>query len=188
MNNFDPSQLFAEQNKPIDIKDLLHRLLKKWYWFVTSVFLFICIAWLLNNYLSPSYKMESALVVEQSEEGISKADIFKELQAGYEGQPQVKNLNPVATLMSYNLNLETLESLGWKTSWFEKTPLYNKDLYPGEPYKVSPVPGKANAVGVPLEITKLSDTQYLVETDTKQNIGFGTRNIKFSQKGTKFYI
>jgi len=184
MNNFDPSLLFAEQNKPIDIKDLLRRLLKKWYWFVTSVFIFICIAWLLNNYLSPSYKMESALVVEQSEEGISKANIFKELQAGYEGQPQVKNLNPVATLMSYNLNLETLESLGWKTSWFEKTPLYNKDLYPGEPYKVSPVPGKANAVGVPLEITKLSDTQYLVETDTKQNIGFGTREIKFSQKGT----
>jgi capsular exopolysaccharide synthesis family protein len=184
MNNFDPSQLFAEQNKPIDIKDLLHRLLKKWYWFVISIFVFICIAWLLNNYLSPSYKMESALVVEQSEDGISKANIFKELQAGYEGQQQVKNLNPVATLMSYNLNLETLESLDWKTSWFEKTPLYNKDLYPGEPYKVSPVPGKANAVGVLLEITKLSDTQYLVETDTKQNIGFGTREIKFSQKGT----
>jgi tyrosine-protein kinase Etk/Wzc len=184
INNFDPAQLFAEQNKPIDIKDLLHRLLKKWYWFVTSVLVFICLAWFLNNYLSPSYKMGSSLVVEQSEEGISKANIFKDLQASYEGQPHVKNLNPVATLMSYNLNLETLESLNWNTSWFEKTPLYNKDLYPNEPYKVSPVPGKTNTVGVPLEITKLSETQYLVETDTKQNIGFGTRKIKFSQKGT----
>ncbi|MCX6239839.1 MAG: polysaccharide biosynthesis tyrosine autokinase, partial [Bacteroidia bacterium] len=184
MNNFDPSQLFAEQNKPIDVKELLHRLLKKWYWFAVSVFAFIAIAFLLNSYLSPSYKMISALVIEQSEEGISKANIFKELQAGSESQPQVKNLNPVATLMSYNLNLETLESLDWKTSWYEKTPLYNKDLYPNEPYKISPVPGRTNAVGVPLEFTKLSDTQYLIETDTKLNIGFGTRNIKFSQKGT----
>ena len=184
MNNFDPSQLFAEQSQPIDVKELLHRLLKKWYWFAISVLVFIAIAWFLNNYISPSYKMVSAVVIEQSEEGISKANIFKELQANYDGQRQVKNLNPVATLMSYKLNLETLENLDWKTSWFEKTPLYDKDLYPNEPYKVSPVPGKSNMVGLPLEITKLSDTQYLAKTDAKIKIGSATRKIKFSQKGT----
>jgi tyrosine-protein kinase Etk/Wzc len=184
MINFDPSQLFEEQHKPIDVTELLHRLLKKWYWFAISVFIAFVIAFLLNKYLEPSYKMVSAVVVEQSEPGLSKANIFKELQTNNDNQQTVKNLNPVATFMSYNLNLETLESLNWQISWFEATPLYNKDLYPFEPCKVVPLPGKSNTEGVPLHITKLSDTQYLIETDTEINIFNTTRKIKFSQKGT----
>ena len=124
------------------------------------------------------------MVIEQSEEGISRANIFKELQANYDGQRQVKNLNPVATLMSYKLNLETLESLDWKTSWYEKTPLYNKDLYPGEPYRIIPIPGKSNTAGIPLSVTKLSDTQYRIETDTRMSTGNLTKLVKFSQDGT----
>jgi tyrosine-protein kinase Etk/Wzc len=177
----DNSGFYPEQHNTFDFKKFYFRMLGKWYWFVSSIFIGLLVAFLYNRYMPPEYSIQSSLIVNQYESGIKRLNLSQNI--GNERNIDVLSQDHAGRLTSYILSLNTLESLEWNISWFRKTLLYGKDLYNNEPFRVILLPNKTNLTEVPVFITKISDTEFQLDVDAKTKIGSLTIPVKFSQKG-----
>ena len=94
------------------------------------------------------------------------------------------NVQDEQTVVSaYSLQLQTLQNLHWKTSWYKKAIIGKKDIYKDDPYIID-FSEDSVLKGVDLVITPLSGTNYRVECDHKGRIGDKDSVIRFSTTGT----
>ena len=175
----DNSAFNPEQHITFDLKKFFYRIVRRWYWFAISIFIWFTIAWLYNTFIPPEFGITSSLIVNEYESGIKRLSLSQ--SSGNERNVNVLGQDHAGRLKSHILNYNTLKSLGWNIFWYQQTPLYGKDLYGNEPYNVILLPGKTNLEGVPVIVTRLSDSEFQVEADTK--IGKLKVPVKFSQKG-----
>jgi tyrosine-protein kinase Etk/Wzc len=175
------SVYYPEQHNSFDFKKFFSRILGKWYWFAISIFSGLLLAFLFTRYMPPQYDVQSSLIINQYESGIKRLSLTQ--NNNYERNVDVLNQDHAGRIKSYILTLNALESLGWNISWYEKTPLYGKDLYKNEPFHLALVPNRTNLEEVPVYITKITDTEFQVDVNVETKIGNLTIPIKFSQKG-----
>jgi tyrosine-protein kinase Etk/Wzc len=179
----DNSVFSSEQSNTFNLKEFLSQMLSKWYWFAVSIFIGVSIAWMINQYLVPNYKVESTIVVDESGKELSRINYFKDVQLNNEGLIQINNQNHIGKLMSYYMNKEALINLKWNVSWYQKMLLYNKDLYGDEPYKVNIIPNKTNIKDVPIFIEQLSGDEYKITVNSQSKKDNIDLPVKFIQKG-----
>lgn len=178
--NTNKSAFYPEQQSTFNLRKFSFRIIQKWYWFVFSIFIGLLAAWAYNNFMAPAYSIHSSLIVNEYESGIKRLSLS---QGGNNNERNIDVLTQdhAGRLKSHMLNYNTLQSLAWNISWYEKTPLFGKDLYNNEPYRVTLMNGKTNITEVPVFISQISDTQYQVDVDT--NNGNSAVQLKLSQKG-----
>jgi len=181
MQNSNPPEFYIPQEEPVRIKEFLMRTLYYWKWFAVSLIIGLAGAWLYNHYAPPDYEINATVLVEDEKKGMDMAGLFE----GLNMPGNVKIQNHIGMLRSYSLNYTALENLGWKISWYENTPFYDKDLYGSEPpFIVTATANKNNATGIPIHITTVSDTEYLVEADAKTPDNTGKElQITLKEKG-----
>ena len=125
------------------------------------------------------FSINSSLIVNEYESGIKRLSLSQ-------GNNNDRNIDILGQdhagrLKSHILSLNTLQSLGWNISWYQKTPLYSRDLYGNEPYRIILMPNKQNLTDVPVSISLISDSEFRVDVESK--IGNSTITVKFSQNG-----
>lgn len=171
------SAYYPEQHSQFDFKKFLYRIIRKWYWFAISIFIALIAAWFYNHYTAPEYSIHSSLIINEYESGIKRLS----LSQGPENDRVVNVLNQdhAGRLKSHFVSLNTLQSLGWNICWYQHTPLYGKDLYGNDPFKVILLSDKANIKDIPVSITSISDTEYQVDVETTDSLKMP---VKFSQK------
>jgi len=176
----DNSAFYPEQHNQFDFKILYFRIIRIWYWFAISTLTGLLAAWLYNSYAAPEFSIPSSLIINQYESGIKRLSI----SPGSNNEKMVDVLlqDHAGRIKSHFVSLNTLQNLGWNTSWFLKTPLYGKDLYENEPYKIILKSNKLNLTGVPVFVQQISETEFRVDVDTK--IDSLSLPVKFTQKGT----
>ena len=175
----DNSILYPEQHNTFDFNKFFFRILRKWHWFALSVFLGLLLAWMYNHYMPTEFSIHSSLIVNEYESGIQRLSMTQ-------GATNERNINALGQdhagrLKSHLLSLNALQSLGWNITWYQKTPLYGKDLYGNDPYKVVLSSNKKNLTDVPVSITGISDSEFQVDVDASP--GRNMTPIKFSQRG-----
>ena len=175
----DNSAFYPEQHNTFDFKKFFYQIVRKWYWFAISIFIGILAAWLYNHYMPPEYSIHSSMIVNEYESGIKRLS----LSQGPENDRIVNVLGQdhAGRLKSHIISLNTLQSLGWNISWYQKTPLYGKDRYKNEPYRVILLSDKTNLTDVPVLITQISNSEFKVDVETI--LGSSKNLVKFSQKG-----
>jgi len=174
------SAFYPEQHSAFDFKKFFNQIVQNWYWFTLSIFVFLLFAWLFNSYMPAEYNIHSSLIVNEYESGIKRLSLSQ-------GNSNDRNIDVltqdhVGRLKSHLLSFNTLQSLGWNISWYQKTPLYGKDLYKHEPFKLTLLPSKTNLSDLPVLITQISEDEYQVDVASKTKVPPMT--INFSQKGT----
>ena len=174
------SAYYPEQHNTIDYKKIFYRIIRKWYWFAISIFIGLLAAWLYNQYMPAEYSIHSSLIVNEYESGIKRLSLSQE-KGDNERNINVLSQDHAGRLKSHMLSLNTLQSLGWNISWYQKTPLYSKDLYGNEPYKVILGFNQKNLTNIPLLITPTSDSEYQVDVEPSSNSL--SVPVKISQKG-----
>jgi len=170
---------YPEQHNTFNYKKILYRIIRKWYWFAISIFIGLLSAWSYNRYMPSEYNIHSSLIVNEYESGIKRLSMSQ--ASNNERNVDVLGQDHAGRLKSHIVSLNTLQSLGWDISWFLKTPLYGKDLYNNEPYRVTLLPDKVNITDIPVFIKQISANEYQVDVETK--IDSLTLPVKFSQKG-----
>jgi len=175
----DNSAFYPEQHSTFDFKKFLSRIFKKWYWFVLSVLIGLFCAWLYNNFMPPEFSIHSSLIVNEYESGIKRLTLSE--GSNNERNVDVLSQDHAGRIRSHMLSLNALQSLGWNISWYEKTPVYAKDLYGNEPYRVLLLPNKTNIKDIPILITPLSDSQYRVDVEPMKESS--AIPVKISQTG-----
>jgi len=176
----DNSAFYPEQQNKFDYKKFFYRILRKWYWFAISISTCILAAWMYNQYMPSEFRIHSLMIINEYESGIKRLS----LSPGSSNERTVNVLlqDHAGRIKSHFVSLNTLQSLGWTTSWFLKTPLYGKDLYGNEPYKVILQSNKKNLSGVPVFVQQISETEFQVVVEAK--IDSLSLPVKFTQKGT----
>ncbi len=168
---------YPEPQNTVDFVKFFHRLVAKWYWYTFSIFLGLVASTLYNWYMPPEYSIHSSLIVNEYESGIRRLSLDQ--QTNSDRNINVLGQDHAGRLKSHLMSLNTLQSLGWNITWYQKTPFYGKDLYGNEPYEVILTDNKKNLTNVPVFITKLSETTFQADAESK----IGTIPVKFSQKG-----
>ena len=152
---------YPDKKENINIKKVFIKLTKKWKIFVLSIIIGIILAWLYNKYSSPSFSIHSSIVVNEYQTGIKQFNL-KEGAMSNENMSILQQDHP-GRLKSQMLSLNTLQSLGWNIFWYQKTPLFDKDLFNSTPYQIVLQQNKTNITEIPIWIKELSDKEYLIE-------------------------
>lgn len=169
---------YPDPYSQFNIKKFLSHIRSKWYWIVASLFIALLGAWGYSNYISPEYSIHSSLIINEYESGIKRLSLSQNQNNSRE--VNVMGQDHTGRLRSHFIGLTTLERLGWNTIFYEQTPLYGKDLYKREPYMVTLIPNKSNITEIPIYVKSLTDKEYLIEVDAKDDFH---RDIKVIQKG-----
>lgn len=102
--------------KDFNLKELVYKYLKYWYWFVLSFIVFTAFAYVSLRYSNPLYDISSTIVISQ-EDNLSDAglSVFKDL--GLE-QPQDQIENEIQILRSKTLIEEVITKLKLNVQYF----------------------------------------------------------------------
>ncbi|WP_321282248.1 polysaccharide biosynthesis tyrosine autokinase [Marinifilum fragile] len=162
----------------IDLKELFFRLLSKWHWFVVFGFLGIVLGFLFSRVSQPVYDAKSVILVDENKKGMGVENLFEGMELG--NGPNMQN--HVGILNSYTLNLQALNNLNWRTTFYKKNFMKKTDLYKTSPFKISENGGE-NLTGVELLITPLEGNHYSIRVDDKFVDGNVEYDVAFEATG-----
>ena len=179
MQHTDEMTEFSGQEQPLDIKELLYKIISKWYWFAICGFLGLSMSWIYNRYSISIWQVEATILVSDA----SKKPGIDNLFESFSLAPKINMQNHMELLKSYNLNRKTIENLGWRTSWFEKGQFIDNEFYKGEPYKVVELQGWYNDFGIPIHFKAISDDLFEMSCNYEDKLNGKIRKINLKQNG-----
>ena len=101
-----------DQSESFNLRDFLFKCLSKWYWFVASVVLFLCIATIDLVKTPKVYTRSSTVLIKESAIRRSSNDLESMLSAGGMTQQNSKLANEIIALQSPDLMREVVQRMG----------------------------------------------------------------------------
>ncbi len=122
--NFDSSSGFS-----FNLRDQIIKYLKKWYWFVLSVVVFVSFAYIKVRYTIPQYNISSMIMISQ-DESISESELsaFKDL--GLLDDSQNKIENEIQIIKSRTLLTNVVNNLKLNVRYFSEGRILEVENYP----------------------------------------------------------
>ncbi|GAA4114264.1 tyrosine-protein kinase [Aquimarina addita] len=132
MMNIETSEPISVQDATktgFNLKGEILKYLKKWYWFVISVVLFIALAFLHIRYTIPQYNVSGTILISQ-EESVSESELsaFKDL--GLLDNSSNKIENEIQIIKSRTLITNVVNSLNLNVQYFTKGRVLEIENYP----------------------------------------------------------
>ncbi|MCZ4696386.1 hypothetical protein DWB61_17140 [Ancylomarina euxinus] len=162
----------------IDLKAIFFRLLSKWHWFVLCGSLGVLLAFFFSRFSQPIYDIKSVMLVQEESNSMGVENLFEGMELG--GKTNIEN--HIGILNSYTINLQTLENLNWRTTWYKKGTFKDTDLYKNTPFIVTEN-SQNNLADIRISITTIDNNSYHVKVDDKFNDGTTTYPIEFESIG-----
>ncbi len=153
--------------KSLDIRKFIFTILRKWYWFALSIGFCCLIAYLLNSYITPLYKISGTVLVNDERKSVAES-LFSSLNRSI-GRKNIEN--EISVLKSYNLTIKTLEQLhDFRISFYVVGKIRNSMLYKKAPFNVITDSSAFNKSGIPVNVILLSGSRCKIEIDGKNKI------------------
>ncbi len=180
------SKLFAEET--IDIKKYFAKILFNWYWFAISVFITVSIAYVLNRYTEPIYRVSSSLIVRDDErsKGLTGAENIIQGMEMFRSQKNVQN--EIGILKSFTIANRAIQELNdFEVTYIAvgRRGFKEAKLYTSSPFIVKYDSLSRQIPGEWIDITILSKDEYLLEINENLNIH---RRLKFGDRFTNEYF
>lgn len=155
----------AQETKDIDVRALLVRILKKWYWIVLSCA--VCGALGLYYYMSQTkkFKVDGSIMIRTSEEGLPQNEILQMMGMG--GSKTTED--EVAILTSRDIILQVIKDLDIQSEYRYKDGLRWIGQYPKHDLTVvyAPVFVDTTSTGASIDI-KVRKNDYVVKVKTRR--------------------
>ena len=120
----------------LDLRGLLTKYLKKWYWFVISVFVCVAIAGFYIISTVPEYKVQTSILIRQnnSNTGFSPAALFEKMNMNWFSKVVEDEME---ILRSRELMKNVVTKLNLQGNCYVKKRFAYKDVYPDRPVEVT---------------------------------------------------
>ncbi len=120
----------------IDLRAILIKYLKKWYWFVLSVFICAVIAFAYLKTTLPKYSIKTSILLR--DDSVSNPLAHLSVLDGLSGGGLSKDVeNEIQVLTSKTITSNVVRSLGIETEYYIKKGINSYvELYPGSPIKL----------------------------------------------------
>jgi capsular exopolysaccharide synthesis family protein len=126
-NNF-PQQPFQEEDDLYQIKDIVRRYLRNWYWVALSLFVFVTIAFFVNRWTPKVYRSTAQFFVKQEDSGMN---LFNQNFFGYNSELDITNQSII--IKSRPIAELALEKLNFDVEYSFEGYVSKAELYPTAP-------------------------------------------------------
>lgn len=131
MTNFDSLNNQEQGDDLIELKLIIFKYLKNWYWFVLSVFVLGVSTYIYLRYTTPLFKISASILIKDEKKGISGNDALKELEM-FSGNKLVEN--EVEVLKSRAIIEKVVEDLNLCVSYYSPNKLIrDSELFGNSP-------------------------------------------------------
>ncbi|MFC0263909.1 GumC family protein [Fontibacter flavus] len=123
-----PQQPFQDEDDLHQIKDIVRRYLRNWYWVGLSLFVFILGAFLINRYSPKVYRSTSQFFVKEEDSGMN---LFDQRLFGYNSELDMTN--QMIILRSRPIAELALKKLDFQVEYLYEGYVSKAELYPTAP-------------------------------------------------------
>ncbi len=117
-----------ENDDSLNLRDELNKYLLHWKWFLLSVFVSFCIAFVYMRIASPIYEISSKLLIKEQKGGGSALSAFQDL--GMLDVGGYNNIdNEIAILQSRTVAKTVVEDLNLNISYYQKGRIKESEVY-----------------------------------------------------------
>ena len=146
-----------QQEESLDIKAVLFRFLRYWYWFALTLVLALVGAYLFNKYAEPEYKASGTVLVTDDSQGnmlFNKG--FRPFMS------QVKLENEIAILSSYQMRLNAAREMNWQTTLIRQGQFRPNEVYENRPFFIEFDTNYVQPVNTKFHVTLQDLNQYRI--------------------------
>lgn len=119
------------QESGTDIRRIFFLILKYWYWILSSVFIALAVAYLVNRYTVRIYPVSMTILIkDQNEQDNAISDLIYNSRGFMPGK---NYYNEEILLSSYPLIRKTVENLDFNVAFFKEGEIKTSEIYPGPP-------------------------------------------------------
>ncbi len=147
------------------IKDLIAKLLNKWYWFLISGLIIMPITYTYIRTLQNVYQVKASILLsEKGRESYASEKFMKEIGLFV---PQTGVDDEIGILSSYNLVKKTIEQLDFGISYYHTHTLKTQQTYHYSPFKVVVDSSHVQVEGAKFFVDILDDESYEIYAEEK---------------------
>src|SRR5690554_564382 len=141
INTNNRNGLQPQDDDSIDLKKLIFKFLRNWFWFVLAVIVSVGLAFLYNRYKTPVYEINASMLVEEGKNtsplsgslGSPQQNIFQ----GLGGMNSMQNIyNQMVILNSTPIVSRTLDELDFEVSYYAVGRVSVTERYKEVPFQV----------------------------------------------------
>lgn len=167
-----------QEEQDIDIKEILHKYLIHWEWFVIGIFCSLILAYIIHRYTVPKYEVTATLLLKDDKKGglISELSTFQDL-GGLSGQKTGNNMdNTIEILKSRSLMRRVAEKLQLNVQYYLVESPYDKEVFFQPPIKVNFLAGNNSieTLDTTFFINITSNSHYILLDKNKNSKGVKT--------------
>ncbi len=181
------------QEETIDIKSLIFKYLRHWYWFVIALGMALTIAYFYNKFSETVYRTSATVLIRDDRKGgfrpgqfMGELDLFS---------PRRNIYNEMAIIKSYSLVDTTIRQMDVKTSYYNIGRIVG-EIRKTEIYKNTPFIARYEPDNVPkntpFNVKIISENEYEISIGNNTRFGFGssgfTNDVRRVRFGEEFRI
>lgn len=172
----------SEEPASFNPKQILHLLVKNWYWYVLSLLLCLTCAWVYLRYTTPVYTVTTTLLLKENNSKKGNAENFLD---GLDLVSSSRNvLNEMELIRSFNNIEQTIRELNLDISYFEQGNIKAVDIYGYNPFQVNLDTNFKQRKNVPIYVKILSDSTFSIGTskeNTEEHSSKSDKTYKFGE-------
>lgn len=169
-----------------ELQKTLEHILRHYYLFVWGIVLALGIAFIINRYVPPVYKVTSTILIKESEQNMNVGEFINNNIFG-----DNKNLqNELLMIQSFPVISQTIKNLDLPISYYRKKGFYYIDEYKNVPFKVLYQNNHNQPVGVRFKIKFLKDSTFFLSASSKNAVlyNFEKSRVSGKKKGWNFEV
>lgn len=159
INNFN----LQEDN---DLKKAIELILRNYKFFLISLVLAIGIAFVINRYSKPIYKISSAVLIKENEQSSSQV-VTDYINSNLFGKNQ-NFQNELWIIKSLSIIEKTLKTKDLKVSYYLKNDFSDMDIYQEAPFRVLFSPDHVQPIGVKFNIKFNKSGSFQINAEAKK--------------------
>ncbi|OWP86797.1 tyrosine protein kinase [Flavobacterium covae] len=167
-NIFMPQE---ENISEINIKDILNKFLRNWYWFVVLVILSLSLAKVYLRYATSIYKASTTVLIKDKESGglASELSVLEDISSF--GGAKNKIDDEIEILKSRNIVKKTLLSGGFNINYYAVGRIKTTNIYGKSPIKIFFENKEKSDLDTTLVVSLKGSHKFLLYTQDKDLIG-----------------
>ncbi len=179
MQNVDEIIKAIKEENTIDTREIIYKIVSKWYWFVLCGFIGVVGGFLYTRIVPEKYEMNASVIIKDEDKGMSIDKIFSGLNMGSKANVE----NHILMLQSFALNNEALRNLNLEVSWFSKGVFRDQEFYKNYPYLLKLNHKDKNVEDIKVNIIPLSENTFRIKAKGKYKEDGINYKVNLEQSG-----
>jgi capsular exopolysaccharide synthesis family protein len=168
---------YQENNDQIDIKEVLEKYYKYWYFFIISILFSLFIGFLYLRYTPKNYSASTTILVKDENNTSLGSDNIID---GIDLFGKNRNIkNEIGILRSFSLVKQTLKEVNFNISYLNEGKLTSIDIYSRSPFKVILDSSHIQSLGEKFYVNLISKDEFEIYTKVESGQFYDLNNEKY---------